>query len=117
MQDFSVNVIAPIETKRKIVILASDMLENSTITSFYANNTIRQISPSKELNTIKTSGLFGNFGGAEMYVVGAGMTNGAKKYVDPKKLNALKSFWSDYFASSNANLKYFGTPALKTAIR
>lgn len=35
------------EAKNKVVILASDMLENSSITSFYAKQAVRLIDPKK----------------------------------------------------------------------
>lgn len=117
LDDFSKSVIEPINADRKIVLLASDMLENSTITSFYANNHIRQINHKKELSIVEENRIFGDFGGASIYVVGAGLIPNSKSYVDPKKLNNLKIFWNDYFNKSNATLEYFGTPALKKSIQ
>lgn len=117
LDDFSKSVISPLNAERKIVLLASDMLENSTITSFYASNHIRLINPKKELSIVETNQIFGDFGGAKVYVVGAGLIPNSKSYVDPKKLNSLKIFWRDYFNNSNASLEYFGTPALKKFIQ
>lgn len=116
LKDFAKSVIAPLNAKRKIVILASDMLENSAITSFYANNAVRQIDSNKELSIVAKNDLFGDFGGAEVFIIGAGISS-KKSYVNPKMLASLTNFWQEYFAKSNATLKNIGTPALKSAIR
>lgn len=100
---------------RRVVILASDMLENSTVTSFYSNNAVRKIDPTKEMATVTAARMSADFGGAKVYVLGAGLlANGkqAKSYRDPKTLNALGDFWREWFAKSNAELVEFGTPAL-----
>ncbi len=114
------------QTPRRIVLVVSDMLENSSISSFYANNSVRKIDPVKELKAVEANSLFGDFGGASVFVMGAGLIpedlpgNGSKKvkiqYRDPKTLIALKQFWSDYFVRSNAKLEEFGMPALLAPI-
>lgn len=116
LKDFA-SSIKEQQAKRKIVILASDMLENSAITSFYAKNAVRRIEAKKELAKVEKEGLFADFDGAEIYVIGTALTQNQKSYVDPKMLGALNEFWNEYFAKSNATLKEFGTPALKKAIK
>lgn len=118
LNDFGLNAIKEVKAKRKIVILASDMLENSSISSFYSNNAVRQIVPNDELKKVQNNNLFSDFGGAEVYVIGAGTIAPVKgdTYRDPKKLNALKSFWEEYFKQSNAKLVEMGQPALKRVI-
>lgn len=105
---------------RRIVIIASDMLENSTITSFYANNAVRKIDPAKEMSLVNAARSTGDFGGAKVYVLGAGILSNPKQaqnYRDPKTLNALGDFWHEWFAKSNAELVEFGTPALLNPVR
>jgi hypothetical protein len=111
---------------RRIVLLVSDMLENSTISSFYAKNRIRQIQPDVELQIVEKEKLLGDFGGASIFVMGAGIIpevaarGGAKtppQYRDPKTLGALKQFWSAYFSRSNGKLEEFGMPALMTPVK
>jgi hypothetical protein len=107
--------------KRKIVLLASDMLENSSVSSFYARQAVRQILPEKELELVKENELFGDFGGAEVYVIGAGLLaegSGVPKgvYRSPQIMGALKSFWSQWFEKSKARLIEFGAPALLNQI-
>lgn len=115
-------VVKNTKTKQKAVLIVSDMLENSAISSFYQNNNVRLIDPIKEIKGVQDANLLGDFSGASVYVMGAGLVpeagNGKKeaKYRDPKTLGALKKFWSNYFDLSNAKLMDFGTPALLTAI-
>lgn len=116
LKDFSV-AIKDIKAERKIVILASDMLENSDITSFYNKGAVRQIDPKKELKIVENIELFADFDNAEIYIIGAGITQTKKSYINTKMLNALNSFWKEYFIKSNANLKEFGSPALNRQIK
>lgn len=109
--------------KRKVVLIASDMLENSSVSSFYYRNAVRRIEPDKELQIAEKSGLMGDFGGAEIYVIGAGLlAEHAKKtskgiYRSPQIIQALRSFWNTWFQHSNAELKEFGSPSLLTLIK
>ncbi len=105
------------EAKRKVVILASDMLENSSITSFYANNAVRQIDAKNELKKVGDSDFFADFGNADVFVIGTGITKNYKKYINAKQLSSFSKFWSEYFEKSNARLVDFGTPALKSVIK
>lgn len=119
LKDFSENIIEPTQAERKIVILASDMLENSSVSSFYSKGSMRLITPQDELKNIEENSLWGNFGGAEVYVVGAGLVTSDKgtNYRDPKKLARLKGFWSSYFEKSDAKLVEMGQPSLKKIIQ
>lgn len=108
--------------KQRVVLLASDMLENSSVTSFYGakGESVRQIDPAKELKVAVEHDLIGDFGGASIYVIGAGLLaeEGKKsgKYRDPKTMRALNSFWTSYFQKSNATVVEIGQPALLTPI-
>lgn len=102
----------------KIVFVASDMLENSGVSSFYASNNVRAIDPKTELKKAEATQMLGDFGGARVFVLGAGLVqaNGSKRdsgvYRDPKTIVQLRSFWEQYFTASNASLVEFGAPAL-----
>jgi len=108
---------------RKVVLLASDMLENSAIANFYAKQTLRKIDPAKELDAALKHNMQADFGGAKIYVLGAGLLaedarKGAKsKYRGAVEMNALRSFWHGYFAKSNAELVEFGQPSLLNQIQ
>lgn len=106
--------------KDKIVFVATDGLENSSATSFYASGTVRDINPQAEFAKAKSNDMLGNFGGAKVYVLGGAImppaTQGTRAmkdgYRDPKTLHELKTFWDDYFKASNADLVEFGEPGL-----
>lgn len=119
LEDFGKNVISQIEADEKIVILASDLLENSTISSFYSKGTTRLIDSKKELQIVEKNNLFSDFGNSSLYVIGTGIVTGknSKTYRDPKILMSLKSFWEEYFKNSNANLVELGQPALKNDLK
>ncbi len=106
----------------KVVLIVSDMLENSSVSSFYSNQAVRKIEPDSELKKAEGAQLIGNFGGARLYVMGAGLLNNIdtkskSQYRDPKTMQALKVFWSSYFEKSRAQLIEFGAPALLNPIK
>jgi hypothetical protein len=65
--------VAQEKTAHKLVFVVTDGLENSSITSFYARNAVRHINPAVELKKAQDSNLFGDFGAARIYVLGAGV--------------------------------------------
>lgn len=106
----------------KVVFLVSDMLENSSVSSFYANQAVRKIDPAHELQIAVSNQLVGDFGGARLYVIGAGLLNllepkANAQYRDPKTMQALATFWRSYFDKSQAQLVEFGMPALLNQIK
>lgn len=108
--------------KDKVLFMASDMLENSTVSSFYAGNTkVRVLDPAKEMSSAERANLVGDFGGARVFVLGAGLIGPAgdskASYRDPRTMNALHEFWMKYFEKANARLEQFGQPALLQPIR
>lgn len=108
--------------QHKVVLLASDMLENSSVTSFYTKQAVRQIDPKKELKLVADNQLFGDFGGARVYVIGAGLLAEDAKhpkgvYRSTQTMQALSRFWGEFFQKSNAELVEFGQPALLNPIR
>lgn len=101
----------------RLVLIVSDMLEHSALTSFYAHHAIRPIQPGQELAKLEKSGHLADFGGARVFVLGAGLiaddTRGRRKiYRDPTTMRRLGEFWSAYFEKSRAHLIEFGQPAL-----
>lgn len=108
--------------RNKVVLLASDMLENSSVTSFYADKgmSVRKIDAEKEMKLVNDNQLLADFDGARIYVIGAGLLSDdaakAKRYRDPKTMQALAAFWKSYFDKSNAQLVEFGQPALLNPI-
>lgn len=109
----------------KIVFLVSDMLEHSTVSSFYATKNVRVIEPAVELKKAKEAQVVGDFGGARVFVLGAGLVQenaGGKNkdsgvYRSPKSMGLLRQFWESYFDASHAKLVEFGAPALISPIK
>ncbi len=108
------------DAKDKLVFLVSDMIENSSVTSFYAKNTVREIDPKKELQLSTENEVLPNTGAARVYVLGAGLIQNPNQsksqnsdvYREPQKMIALRKFWEMYFSAGGATLEEFGAPAL-----
>jgi len=110
--------------REKLVFLVTDGLENSSITSFYANRTLRLLDINEEMVKVKKNKLLSDFGGARVYVLGGadlpaadhGTRSQRDGYRNPTTLLALEQFWRRYFSHSNAKLVEFGEPALMIPI-
>lgn len=123
LRDVSARVKAS-PAKAKLVFLASDMLENSSVSSFYApGNRVRKVAVEPELAAAAKAGLMADFGGGvAVHVIGAGLLApqgpGAKpNYRDAATLSALADFWTRYLEKSGAQLVQFGAPALLQPVR
>jgi len=111
LDDISKHIIKSSSAKEKVVLLVSDMLEHSSITSFYRKGSLKRINTGDEIAKLKKSHYIADFNGAKVYVIGAGMV-GKNSYRDSKSLKALSDFWSAYFKMTNARLEAIGTPML-----
>jgi hypothetical protein len=104
------------KAKERVILLSSDMLENSAVTSFYKNNIPKKINPQSEWANADVKSMIGDFGGAKVYVYGAGIvgsdvnTKDGAISRDPQTIMALQAFWTQYFKASNATLIAFGHP-------
>lgn len=105
--------------QERVVLLISDMLENSDFGSFYANNRIRDLQPEAELKRVGDKHLFADLQGARVYVAGAALvTKDIKQaYRSGKTIQALEDFWKGWFAGSNAQLVAFGAPSLNVDLK
>jgi len=108
------------KANQKYLLLFSDMLENSSVTSFYYKNKVRNIDIQDVMPLVQKAGMLTDFDGAKVYVMGAGILSqaGQKRgaYRDPKTLRSLNLFWEDWFTQSNAKLIEFGMPELRSGI-
>ena len=111
LNDIAQHIIVPSEASEKIVLLVSDMIEHSSITTFYSKGRLKKINADKEMNKLKKSEYLANFQNSKVYVIGAGMV-GKNSYRDSKTLKNLTQFWEMYFKESHANLQAIGTPML-----
>jgi hypothetical protein len=121
-QELAKNTVKASTAKEKTVFIVSDMLENSSITSFYYKNGVKKIDPAAEMKLVEANKMFADFGGANVYVLGAGLVPSTSNvasdsYRDPKTMNALHEFWKMYFKKSNAKLIEFGQPALLSPVK
>ncbi len=116
LDDIASHIIKPSKASTKVVLLVSDMIEHSSITSFYHKGLIKKINVAKEMTKVKSSGHLTDFSGADIYVIGTGVI-GKKGYRDAKTLKRLTDFWEAYFANTHANLKAMGTPMLLEDIK
>ena len=111
--------------KEKVVFIVSDMLENSGVSTFYANKNVRALDVEMEIKKAESAHQMGDFGGARIFVLGAGLVQeslGSRNrdsgvYRDPKTMTMLKQFWERYFVKSNARLVEFGAPALLSPVQ
>lgn len=103
----------------KIVLIVSDMLENSDITSFYKSGEVRVVDAQIEMDKMKSGGYVSNWQGAKVYVIGAGWVpeKYRGKFRGSNVMKSLQNFWKLYFESSNATLIAFGQPELMQELR
>ncbi|TXH93192.1 MAG: hypothetical protein E6Q75_16420 [Rheinheimera sp.] len=105
-------VLGSIGEERKVLLIVSDMLENSSITSFYSKNSVRKIDSTAELAKVSKAGLSGDFAGADVYVIGAGFVGNGMAYSSQQALGSLESFWRALIEHHSGQLKQFGKPQL-----
>lgn len=105
--------------QERVILLMSDMLENSDFGSFYANRRIRDLKPEAELEKIGRDQLFADLDGARVYVAGAGLVTKDvnQAYRSGRTVELLEAFWSGYFKGSKAELVAFGAPSLNVDLR
>jgi hypothetical protein len=103
---------------RRIVIVASDLMEHSSASSFYRNQNLRLIDPPAELRNARVLGLLGNFGRAAVFVVGTGLQppEAGNSIRNVRELNALTRFWTMWFTGSNAGQVTIGRPNIVVPI-
>ncbi|WP_404367471.1 hypothetical protein [Marinobacter sp.] len=109
--NFGQGVISASQSPRKAVLLASDMMENSAVVSFYGNGGINNLDIDTTLSTTKKANLLSNMGNATVNVVGAGIS-GNQGYLSQTAMQNMQDFWTRYFEQSNATLAGWGQPQL-----
>lgn len=117
MLDVSTAIYAKNNTQRRIMILVSDMLENSDISSFYASGRVKSIDADKEF--AKYSAIISPtaLSSVDVFVIGGGYAQGGRAYSSQAALNSLKLFWSKVVEQAGGTLKQFGSPKLLTDIK
>lgn len=105
-------------SNRKVVLVISDMLENSSIITFYSKGHVKTVNPDAALKAVADAGMVADFGeNVDVYVLGlgyfwAGEGSGKERYLDPKRASKVKEFWKRYFETSHANVREIGMPLM-----
>lgn len=102
---------------RKVLILVSDMLENSDVSSFYANGKVRAVNANAEFAKYTALIPEDALSSVDVFVIGGGYVMGGTAYSSQAALNSLKDFWAQIVAKAGGNLSAFGTPQLLTNIK
>ena len=101
-----------VRASEKLLLLVTDGLEHSSVTSFYRNRAMRTIDPDAELERVRARRLLADLAGARVFVFGGGLSTAEGEARDHAALLALEAFWTGYVKESNGALIAFGKPAL-----
>ena len=96
----------------KTVLIISDGMENSEITTFYRRKTVKKINIETEMSKVVKHNLLADWRGAKLYMFGLGNIRDQNKHIKPSQLEPLQLFWQNYFSAGGANIKELGTPAI-----
>ncbi len=100
------------DAPERIVLLVTDGLENSAVTSFYRRGKPRVPNARKTLAQVRRAGLLANWKGSRIYVYGLGLMPDHKSYLKPQVAMGLRAFWERYFVAGNGDVAALGTPEL-----
>ena len=104
-------ILPTLEARETFLLVVSDMMEHSDVTSFYKAGDIRTIDSEVEMRKVEESGVEAVFPGTAAYVIGAGYI-GTGKYRSAKTLRAVEDFWRLYIERAGGRLETFGTPSM-----
>lgn len=116
LSNFGETLIARSEANKKILLLVSDMLENSDVASFYSKGSVTEIDVDEAMEKLDSIGRFTDWAQVDIYVAGAAYLSKGE-YRSQKFLSNLKDFWQRFFEASNANLIAWGQPELMADIK
>ena len=104
-------ILPTLEAAETYLLIVSDMMEHSDVTSFYQAGSIRTIDPEAEMQKVETSGVDAVYPGTVVYVIGAGYT-ATGRYRSAKVMRAVEGFWRQYVERAGGHLETFGTPSM-----
>lgn len=111
------SVIANDSTEERLMLIVSDMLENSSTVSFYKGDMTKALPSNKYLATFKEKSLIPDLSDVKVYVMGAGTLPEGGKYRSQEYMLSLKEFWKNWTADAGANLEGWGQPSLMQNLR
>lgn len=98
--------------KDRLMLIVSDGIEHSSVTSFYRNRGLREIGPTDELAKVRKKNAIADLGGTRVFWFGGGLGASTDGYLDQTRLLHLETFWSGYIKESKGTLVSFGKPSL-----
>lgn len=116
LANFGNSIISHSDAQQKVVLIVSDMMENSEAISFYGRGGINHLDIQSSLTKARKQGLLSSFGGANINVVGAGIS-GNDGYLSQSTMRKMRNFWAAYFEQSGAELTGWGQPELFGGLR
>ena len=115
--DIGNSVVANDRAQERVLLVVSDMIENSSTVTFYSGRMQEPIPHEKHFATFESKGLIPNLEGVKVYVVGAGTLPPGGRYRSQDYMNSLKKFWTLWLEASGAKLEGWGQPSLMQDIR
>lgn len=106
----SESLIANSKSPNKLILIVSDMLENSKALSFYRNGGVALPDPDAAIKITNDSKLTPSLKGSKIFVLGAGFNS--KGYQNATTMKNINTFWQKYFELGGAQLVGWGQPEL-----
>lgn len=114
--NFGAGVISRSKAQEKVILVVSDMMENSDTVTFYGSRGVTHFDVKATLARAGKAGLFSDLAGANVHVIGAGIS-GNDHYLSQTMMSKMQTFWAGYFEKSGATLIGWGQPQLFSPIR
>jgi hypothetical protein len=114
--NFAEGVISASQTPEKVILIVSDMMENSDSVSFYGSGGIASFDVEATLEKAEKANLISKLEGANVHVIGAGIS-GSDRYLSQTVMSKMQNFWAGYFERSGAELTGWGQPQLFSPLR
>ncbi|MGR5451421.1 hypothetical protein ACP3V3_17015 [Vibrio sp. PNB22_3_1] len=113
LHDIALNLIATSEAEVKVLLLASDMLQNSDDLSFFRSNNIQRLNSQALLKQAdpQPSTLLSN---TKVHVIGSGFQSDIK--LSPSTLKEIELFWTAIIENMDGTVVQFGKPNLLNSI-
>lgn len=112
LKRLSETVLINDDISEKTVLLISDGMENSEVTSFYRRKTVGKVDHEKILSRLAQQGLIADWRQSKIFMYGLGHIRDENIHVQPSQLQPLKRLWESYFAQGNGVVIDLGTPAI-----